>query len=103
MAVYEAAGAAVDVLVVDGMSLCDGRGISQKHALDSSRFFDRTTLTLISAVLRSGGCQQSDDLIDRLVGAVVRGFELAVWPMFCIGLVVEAAVGEWSAQTFVEE
>ena len=30
MAVYEAAGAAVDVLVV---SLCDGRGISQKHAL----------------------------------------------------------------------
>jgi hypothetical protein len=32
MAVYEADGAAVDVLVVDGMSFCDGRGISQKHA-----------------------------------------------------------------------
>jgi hypothetical protein len=31
------------------------------------------------------------------------GFELAVWAMFCIGLVVEAAVGEWSSQTFVEE
>jgi hypothetical protein len=29
--------------------------------------------------------------------------ELAVRAMFCIGLVVEAAVGEWSAQTFVEE
>jgi len=35
-------------------------------------------------------------LIDRLVGAVVGRFELAVWAMFCIGLVVEAAVGEWS-------
>ena len=44
-----------------------------------------------------------DDLIDRLVAAVVGGFELAVWAMFCIGLMVEAAVGEWSAQTFVEE
>ena len=58
----------------------------------------RTTLTLISAVWRSGDCQQSDDLIDGLVGAVVGGFELAVWAMFCIGLVVEAAVGEWPAQ-----
>jgi len=36
-------------------------------------------------------------LIDRLVGAVVSGLELALWAMFCIGLVVEAAVGEWSA------
>jgi hypothetical protein len=43
-------------------------------------------------VLRSGGCQQSDDLIDRLVGAVVGGFELGMWAMFCIGLVVEGAV-----------
>jgi hypothetical protein len=42
-------------------------------------------------------------LMKCLVGAVVGGFELAVWAMFCIGLVVEAAVGEWSAQTFVEE
>ena len=60
-------------------------------------------LTLTSAVWRSGGCQQFDNLIDGLVGAVVGGFELAVWAMFCVGLVVEAAVGEWSAQTFVEQ
>jgi hypothetical protein len=33
-------------------------------------------------------------LIDRLVGAVVSNFELAVWAMFCVGLVVEAAVGD---------
>src|ERR1700674_1237848 len=37
----------------------------------TSRFFDRTALTLISAVWRSGGCQQFDNLIDGLVGAVV--------------------------------
>jgi hypothetical protein len=47
----------------------------------------------IGSVRRSGGCQQFDDLIDGLVGAV----------MFRVGLVVEVAVGEWSAQTFVEE
>jgi hypothetical protein len=38
---------------------------------------------LISAVWRSGGCQQFDNLVDGLVGAVVCGFELAVWAMFC--------------------
>ena len=54
-------------------------------------------LTLISTVRRSGGCQQFDNLIDGLVGAVVGGFELAVWAIFCVGLVVEAAVGEWPA------
>ena len=69
----------------------------------TSRLFDRTTLTLISAVRGSGGCQQLDNLIDGFVGAVVGGFELAVWAMFCVGLVVEVTVGEWSAQTFVEE
>ena len=52
---------------------------------------------------RSGGCQQFDNLIDGFVGAVVGGFELTVWAMFYVGLVVEAAVGEWAAQTFVEE
>jgi hypothetical protein len=34
---------------------------------------------------------------------VIGGFELAVWAMFCVGPVVEAAVGEWSARAFVEE
>jgi len=54
-------------------------------------------------VARSRSCQQFDNLIDGLVGAVVGGFELTVWAMFCVGLVVEVAVGERSAQTFVEE
>jgi hypothetical protein len=52
---------------------------------------------------RSGGCQQLDNLLDGFVGAVVCGFELALWAVFWVGLVVEAAVGEWSAQTFVEK
>ena len=60
-------------------------------------------MAALSAERRSGGCQQFDNLIDGFVGAVVCGFELAVWAMFCVGLVVEVAVGEWSAQTFVEE
>jgi hypothetical protein len=54
-------------------------------------------------VERSRGRQQFDNLIDGLVGPVVGGFELTVWTMFCVGLVVEVAVGEWAAQTFVEE
>jgi len=52
--------------------------------------------------MNSGGCEQFDNLIDGLVGAVIGGFELAVWAMFCVGPVVEVAVGEWSAQTFVK-
>ena len=52
---------------------------------------------------RSGGCQQLDNLLDGFVGAVVCGFELALWAVFWVWLVVEAAVGEWSAQTFVEK
>jgi hypothetical protein len=48
-------------------------------------------------LVETRGREESDDLIDRLVGAVVSGLELALCAMFCIGLVVEAAVGEWSA------
>ena len=65
------------------------------------RLSNRATSTLILA--RSGGCQQLDNLLDGFVGAVVCGFELALWAVFWVGLVVEAAVGEWSAQTFVEK
>ena len=65
------------------------------------RFSNRATSTLILA--RSGGCQQLDNLLDGFVGAVVCGFELALWAVFWVWRVVEAAVGEWSAQTFVEK
>ena len=42
-------------------------------------------------------------MLDRFVGAVICGFELAVWAMFEDGLMVETAIGERAAQTFVEE
>ena len=50
---------------------------------------------------RSG--EQIDDVLDGVVGAVVGGFESAVWAMLRVRTAVEAAVGKWSAQPFVEE
>jgi hypothetical protein len=41
-------------------------------------------------------------VLDGLVGAVVGGFELAVWTVCWVGLVVETAVREWPAETFVK-
>ena len=43
------------------------------------------------------------NFFDGFVGAVVGGFEAAVWPMLGVWPVVEAAVGERSAQALVEE
>jgi hypothetical protein len=54
-------------------------------------------------VAPSRGGEQIDDVLDGLVGAVVGGFESAVWAMLRVRTVVEAAVGKWSAQPFVEE
>ena len=47
--------------------------------------------------------EQIDDILDGLVGAVIGGFESAVWAMLRVRSVVEAAVGKGSAQPFVEE
>src|SRR6266850_1490750 len=52
--------------------------------------------------LRSGG-EEIDDLLNSLIGAVVGGFELAGRLVMRVGAVVEAAVGEWAAESFVEE
>ncbi len=49
------------------------------------------------------GSEHIDDFLDGFVGAVVGESELAVWAVFEVRLVVEAAVGERPAQTFVEE
>src|SRR5260370_1101498 len=54
-------------------------------------------------VAPSRGGEQIDDVLDGLVGAVVGGFESAIWAMLRVRTVVEAAVGKWSAQPFVEE
>jgi hypothetical protein len=54
-------------------------------------------------VAASGCGEQIDDILDRLISAMIGGFESAVWAMLRVWSVVEAAVGKWSAQPFVEE
>ena len=51
----------------------------------------------------SGCGEEIDDFFDGFVGAVVGGFELAVGTVLGVRAVVEAAVGERSAQPFMEE
>src|SRR5262244_1661129 len=53
--------------------------------------------------LEASGGQEIDDLLNGVVGAVVGGFEFAGWLVSGIWAVVEAAVGERSAQPFVEK
>ena len=53
---------------------------------------------------RMSSCgEQFDDLLDRFVGAVICDFEAAVWAMLRIRAVMETAVGDGSAQSFMEE
>ena len=51
----------------------------------------------------SDGGEYIDNLLDGFVGAVVCGFELAIWTVVMIRAVVEAAVGDRSAEPFMEE
>ena len=51
----------------------------------------------------SCGGEYIDNLLDGFVGAVVGGFKLAVGTVFKVGLVMEAAIGERSAEPFMEE
>jgi hypothetical protein len=44
-----------------------------------------------------------DNLLDGFVGAVVGGFKLAVWTVFKVWLVMEAAIRDGSAEPFMEE
>ena len=53
--------------------------------------------------MRTSGSKQINDVLDGFVGAVVGGFEPAGWLMAGDGAVVEAAMGERTAEPFVEE
>ena len=53
--------------------------------------------------LRRSGGKQIDDLLDGFVGAVVCGFQFARRLVTGDRPVVEAAVGEWTAEPFVKE
>ena len=54
-------------------------------------------------VAGSGCGEQIDDILYGFVSAIIGGFESAVWAMLRVWSVLEAAVGKWSAQPFVEE
>ena len=51
----------------------------------------------------SGGSDQFDDALNGIIGAMISGFETAVRAMLGIWTMMEAAVGERSAQALVEE
>ncbi len=55
------------------------------------------------ALARSSCSQEIDDALDGGVGAVIGGFEPAVWTVLRVRPVMEAAVGEGAAQALVEE
>lgn len=51
----------------------------------------------------SRGSEHIDNLLDGFVSAVTGGFKLAVWTVFKVRLVVEAAIRDGSAEPFMEE
>ena len=51
----------------------------------------------------SRGSEHVDNLLDGFVGAVVGGFKLAVWTVFKVWLVMEAAIRDGSTEPFMEE
>ena len=55
----------------------------------------------IGAMLRSS--EHIDDLLDGFVSTVVGDFKLAVWTVFRVRLVVEAAIRDRPAEPFMEE
>jgi hypothetical protein len=62
--------------------------------------FDKTTPTLETAA--SGGGEQIDYFLDRGVGTMIGRLKTTVRPALGVGLMVEATVGEGSAQSFVK-
>ena len=55
------------------------------------------TRTVQQYAAMSCGGEYIDNLLDGFIGAVVCGFELAIWTVVRIRAVVEAAVGDRSA------
>ena len=51
----------------------------------------------------SRGSEHVDNLLDGFVSAVIGGFKLAVWKVFKVRLVLEAAVRDRPAEPFMEE
>jgi len=51
----------------------------------------------------SSGSEQIDDFLDRCIGTMVGALEPAIGSVLRVGLVVEAAVGEGTAQALMKE
>src|ERR1700745_3831318 len=51
----------------------------------------------------SSGGEQIDDFLDRCIGTMIGRLESAIGSALSVGLVVEAAVGEGTAQALVKE
>ena len=51
----------------------------------------------------SRGSEHVDYVLDGFVGAVIGGFELAVWTVLKVWLVLEAAVRDRPAEPFMKE
>ena len=51
----------------------------------------------------SGSSDEFDDTLNGVIGAMISGFETAVRAMLGIGTMIEAAVGQRSAQALMEE
>ena len=66
--------------------------------------FESAVWAIFRNEVAGSGCnEQIDDILDGFVSAIIGGFESAVWAMLRVWSVVEAAVGKWPAQPFVEE
>jgi hypothetical protein len=52
---------------------------------------------------RASRGEQIDDVLDSSIGAVICGFQPAGWLVTGGRTVMEAAMGEWAAEPFVEE
>jgi hypothetical protein len=113
----EPSGASLAILLKDANGMPGFRPVSIASPIRLAAFFTTSESSAIvdsslrdvkqddsnNEVAASGGGEQIDDILDGLVGAVVGDFESAVRAILRVRTAVEAAVGKWSAQPFVEE
>src|SRR5208337_1342887 len=79
------------------------RGRAQIDSTSADRRQKESKSPRIALARWTSGSKQIDDALDGCVGAVIGGFQPAGRLMAGGGAVVEAAVGEWAAEPFVEE
>ena len=83
----------------------DGRWWADIESMPGVMAYGGTRDAAIAAVraLALRVAADCNDILDSLVGLVIRGLKFAVWTVCGIGLMVEAAVGQRTAQAFVKK